>query len=271
MRFEYSENNEGLIRRLNELVASGGISHAYIIEGDSWLDKTSFAETFAKGIFCPKGLGENCGDCGMCDKIDHGNCEDLVYVRPEASGNVKDENIETMQEVIKTRPFGKRHVVIIENADHMTLRAQNRLLKTLEEPPGDTVIILLSENIENLTPTVRSRCVRFHINHLGSEKYDHMMQTAEDLIEMFGRKAGFFEVMLKINDIIRDKESISALLDCMEVTYRNMLVDQGGRVTAYSPEDLTEKIYLIEEASTDIRMNVSPASAIKNLIIKIGG
>lgn len=271
MRFKYSKNNEGLIDRLNEITSSGKVSHAYIIEGDSWLDKTGFAETFAKGILCPKGLGENCGDCSICDKIDHGNCEDLIYVRPEDSGNVKDENIETMQELIKTRPFGSRHVVVIENADHMTLRAQNRLLKTLEEPPGDTVITLLSENVENLTPTVRSRCVRFHINHLGSEKYDHMMETARDVTDMLDRKAGFFEVLLRLEDVLGDKESIASLIDCMEVIYRDMLVNAEGRVTAHRTEDIMKNIYLAEEAAADIRSGVSPASAVKNLIIKIGG
>ena len=265
------ENNRRLIDRLNHITGTGGVTHAYIFEGDNWLDKRQIAETFAKGILCSKGLGENCGECSICDKIDHGNCEDLIYVEPEATGNVLDESVETMQNLIKTRPFGSRHIVIIENADRMTSRAQNRLLKTLEEPPGDSVIILLSENVENLVQTVRSRCVRFHINHLGQEGYDFMMQRADELIGQLERGAGFFEMVHGVKDILKDKEKVSALLDCMGVIYRNMLVDAGKKITTHSAEELSENIYLIEEAASDVRRGVSPASAIKDLIIKIGG
>lgn len=271
MKFKYSANNERLIRRLNYVTESGRISHAYIFEGDSWLDKTEFAENFAKGILCHKGLGENCRECSICSKIEHGNCEDLLYVRAEDTGNVKDEAIELMQEKIKVKPYGSRHVCIIENADRMTARAQNRLLKTLEEPPGDSVILLLSENMENLAQTIRSRCVKFHINHLGSEQFDYMMETAVNVIEMVSDNTPFYRIMYEIKDFIRDKEKVKALLDGMEVTYRNMLVEGAGKVNAYRNEDIVNNIHMIERASEDIRYGVSAGTAVKNLIIKIGG
>ena len=79
------------------------------------------------------------------------NHEDIFYVRKDGN-SIKDENMSALQERLKNKPLGERNIAIVEDADTMTLRAQNRILKTLEEPPSGTVIILLSENTE-------SRCV----------------------------------------------------------------------------------------------------------------
>ena len=73
----------------------------------------------------------------------------------------------------------------------MTLRAQNRLLKTLEEPPGEAVIILLSENMENLVQTVQSRCVKYRINYFGTESYDFMMDKARRTARWLSRARRF--------------------------------------------------------------------------------
>ncbi|MDD7016597.1 MAG: hypothetical protein PUI82_06275 [Firmicutes bacterium] len=271
MNFDYFKDNQRLIRRLNESVLTGNVSHAYILEGDTWLDKRKFADSFAKGILCPDGRGENCGRCSMCAKIDNGNCEDIIYVEPEKSGNVKNESIILMQEQLKTKPFGSRHIAVVDKADTMTDRAQNRLLKTLEEPPGDTVIILLSENMENLTQTIRSRCVKFHINHLGGESYDFMMDTASRLIDMVSNHGTFYELTKEISSIYKDKEKVCALLDSMEVVYRDMLVNGADKIITLKTDDIVNNIHLVEDAARDVRIGVSPATAIKNLLIKIGG
>ena len=75
----------------------------------------------------------------------------------------QDEQISKVQSDIKKKPMEERHMVVIQDADTMTLRAQNRLLKTLEEPFEGTVMILLSENRENLLETIKSRCVLYRI------------------------------------------------------------------------------------------------------------
>ena len=177
MRFRNHEDNERLIKRLENAVRDNRISHAYIFEGDSCIDKKSFAESFAKGILCSDGRGDNCGRCSICSKIDHGNHEDLIYVG-DGEGTIKDAQIIAMQERLRTKPFGDRNIVIMNGSDTMTQRAQNRLLKTLEEPQGDAVIMLLSENMENLIQTVQSRCVKYKINHFGTDGYDFMERNS---------------------------------------------------------------------------------------------
>ncbi len=85
MKFKEQHENENLIKRLDFAVKNDNVSHAYIFEGSNCVDKKAFAESFVKGILCPDSNGENCGKCGICHKIEHGNHEDITYI--SASGN----------------------------------------------------------------------------------------------------------------------------------------------------------------------------------------
>ena len=270
MHFTQRDENINLIERLDRIVENDNISHAYIFEGPGSIDKKSFAESFAKGILCPVNTGDDCGRCGICRKIDHGNHEDIIYISADGR-SIKDAVITDMQDSLKTKPFGDRHIVIIEDSDTMTLRAQNRLLKTLEEPPGKTVIILLSENMENLTQTIQSRCVKYRINHFGSEGYDFMMEKAEKTAGMLLKREAFYKVKKEVEDILRDSEEAGGFLDALQVVFRNMLVKKSRGISLYKDEDLMRSIYAVETARKQIKEGVSPTYAIKNLLIKIGG
>ena len=270
MKFETEKDNEILVKRLERVVRDGRVSHAYIIEGDHCIDKKAFAENFVKGILCPKHLGENCGECSICDKVDHGNHEDLFYLAVDGN-SIKDIFIIEMQDRLKTMPFGSRNIVIIENADIMTPRAQNRLLKTLEEPPGKSVIILLSENIENLLPTVRSRCVKYRLNNFGGEGYDFMLKDAEEMAQLLQDRVPFYRITERCGKITKNRENAEAFLDALQVIYRNMLFRETGEIALLKDEEIAAAIHEIEKARKQIYRGVSPSYAIKNLMLKIGG
>lgn len=270
MRFDQHENNVNLIKRLNNAVNDDRISHAYIFEGPACIDKKAFAESFVKGILCKKNLGENCGMCSNCSKIDHENHEDIIYINA-GGGTIKDSYIISMQDKLKTKPFGERNVVIIEDSDTMTVRAQNRLLKTLEEPPGKAVIILLSENIENLVQTIQSRCVKYRINYFGSRNYDSMMERAALVVDMTFNREPFYKVKKKMDDILGNGEETAAFLDAIQVVYRNLLIQKSEGVSLYKSEDIINNIYAVEKARRQIKEGVSGAYAIKNLLLRIGG
>ena len=270
MRFKYQSDNENLTERLERMVKTGTVSHAYIFEGPGYVDKKAFAESFAKGILCPIARGDGCGSCGICNKVDHGNHEDIMYISA-SGGSIKDADIIRMQEALKSKPFGDRHFVIIENSDTMTLRAQNRLLKTLEEPPGASVIMLLSENMENLTQTIRSRCVKYRINCFGSEGYDFMMEKAEKVAAMVLERKPFYQLKKEIDDVTAGSEETAGFLDSMEIVFRNMLLESGKGISRYSKDELTGNIYAIEEARRKIKSGISRPYAMKDLLVKIGG
>lgn len=270
MYFKEQSDNYNLINRLEHVVQNDKISHAYIFEGSNCIDKKSFVESFVKGMLCHKNTGENCGECSNCDKIDHENHEDIIYI--SANGNsIKDADIVGMQERLKTKPFGDRNIVIIEDSDTMTLRAQNRLLKTLEEPPGNSVIILLSENMENLVQTIQSRCVKYRINYFGSGNYDFMMDKAKKIADMTLNREPFYKVRKKIDEITGSNDDVAALLDGLQVVYRNILLDKNKGISLYKDETLIKNIHAVENARKQIKEGVSAAYAMKNLLLKIGG
>ena len=270
MRFEIEEDNRILVRRLERVIRDDRVSHAYILEGDHCIDKKAFAESFVKGILCPKHLGENCGECSICDKVDHGNYEDLFYVAAEGS-SIKDAGILAVQDRLKTMPFGSRNVVIVEDADTMTQRAQNRLLKTLEEPPGRSVILLLSENIENLVQTIQSRCVKYRLNYFGTSGYDSMLEDAEAVVQLLEQRAPFYQIKEKCDKITKNREDTEAFLDSLQVVYRNLLLQKEGRISFLKDDEIADAIHQVEAARKKIRQGVAPSYAIRNLMLKIGG
>lgn len=270
MNFEVREENRNLIRRLENIVKSDKISHAYIFEGSSCIDKKAFVECFVKGILCPRNWGDNCGQCSICSKIDHQNHEDLIYIAADGS-SVKDAAIIKMQERLRTKPFGDRHVAIIENSDAMTRRAQNRLLKTLEEPPGNAVIILLSENMDNLLQTVQSRCVKYRINYFGNDGFDAMMDQAEVIADMTVKREPFYKVRKEVDNIAGSREDTEAFLDALQMVYRNIMTNENKGISLYRDEVLMKNIHDVEIARKQIKMGVSPYFAVNNLLLKIGG
>lgn len=162
MKFSEIVGNEPLMERLKEAVISQNPFHAYIFEGLNGVGKKRTAETFAQALLCedPKD-GEPCGVCGYCKKMESGNHSDYHYITSDGK-SVKDQQIEDLQKITRKKPFdGERSIFVIDQASTITERAQNRLLKTLEEPDGKSVVILLVENMDAIIPTVASRCAIF--------------------------------------------------------------------------------------------------------------
>lgn len=267
MILETGRDNARLKEKLERIVRGKRVSHAYLFEGPADIDKEAFARGFIKGILCPKGLGENCGECSICSKIDHFNHEDVSWFRKEGM-SVKDAAVGAIQEKINVRPVGERNVIVIGDCDTMTVKAQNRLLKTLEEPPGDAVIILLSENMENLTPTILSRCVKFRIDARPAATED---EKAAALIEMALSGGRFHELVHEAGDYVRDRTKAWKLLDSMERGYRDMLFEDRREVRTYKQDDLYRYINGIEEARVRLKQKMSTEYAMKELLLEITG
>lgn len=265
---DYTEFDK-LVNRISRAIAGGRVSHAYIIEGDTCIDKAAFAKDFVKAVLCTQAPGIGCDECVTCRKIDHDNYEDLYTVRADDL-SLKDAAISALQEKLKNKPSGgSRNVAVIEDADTMTVRAQNRLLKTLEEPNEGTVIILLSENTENLLQTITSRCIVYRLgNYLQSADNLHM-ETAEGLMEMILQGAYFCDLKEYLTKTVRDRKDAFLILDGMERLYRQYLTEEGPG--AVRKEKLVANIKYIEAARRDLLANVNFRYAIRNLVLKIGG
>ena len=262
------KEDQKLINRISAAIRSGNVSHAYIIEGDTQTDKEKFARDFLKALCCRERPGSGCDVCASCRKIDHDNSEDLYIVRADGI-SVKDKDIALLQENLKTKPTGERNMALIANADTMTVRAQNRLLKTLEEPPGNTVILLLSENKENLRETIRSRCISYRLG--GFRTDDSGFEGANEMVNALLENEKFFYLKKLLSGYVKNRENAFKLLDGMEKIYRNFVIGDDERGRLVRSEDVFSYIELIEEARRDIIANVNYNYAIKDMIIKIGG
>lgn len=148
-----------------------GARHAYLISGPDFVGKALVARTFAAALLCtsPNGADIPCGECSACRRIGRGvhpdvMTFDLAYqaVQDETKSRNLTLNIKTVREIgrhVALRPAESNwRVVIVDDIESMQEPAQEAFLKTLEEPPGYAVIILLSTDAESLLPTLRSRC-----------------------------------------------------------------------------------------------------------------
>lgn len=280
------EGNDGVIERLIMAVKNGNISHAYIFEGQAHINKTEIANNFVKAILCENDIGDSCEACISCKKINHGNHEDIIYLIPEGS-SIKDEAIEELQCRIKKKPYvGDRNLVIIQNADTITLRAQNRLLKTLEEPATGTVLILLSENIENLTQTILSRCVIYRLSTFHSPNYGSTLEGAITIADMLLEGRYFYEICNKLTEFTKTKETAYEFLDALEGWYRDLVICEYDQVEnivfnldklveierksrLYKKTSIYRAIECIEDTRSDLNRNMNISYSLKSMILKI--
>lgn len=268
MTLNRHESNEKLISRIAESIKIGRVFHAYIIEGDALSAKEDFAKEFCKAVVCETKSGTGCGDCLNCRKIEHDNYEDLYFIESDGM-SVKDEQIFKLQSDLKKKPMASRNLAIIKDADTMTVRAQNRLLKTLEEPFEGTIIILLSENRQNLLETIKSRCILYRLEDSKDDGQGY--EGAEAVFQAISEKKNFFAVKTILSKHMKSRDDAFVLLDGLERIYEKLLTWEDTRRKFYQKEEVFQAIELIEEARRDLLAKVNYQYAIKNLILKIGG
>ena len=169
--------HQQILEQLYHAIASNRVAGAYLFVGVANVGKETVALHFAKSINCLSSDEGACGGCLSCRKADDGNHPDLQIIRPSGAW-IKIDQIRELQKRIIYRPLeGARKVYILTEAERMNLEAANCLLKTLEEPPADSVLILLTTNLDALLPTIRSRCqiIPFH-PLVVSELAEHLME-----------------------------------------------------------------------------------------------
>lgn len=151
------------IKILQKEIATSSISGAYLFTGAAGIGKTLTALTFAKVLNCKKEGMDSCDKCSSCRKIEHHIHPDVRIIAPE-NDSIKIEQIRNLKRESSYKLYeGRKKVWIIEEADKFGVAAANSILKILEEPPPQVVLILISQTKEGLLPTILSRCevIRF--------------------------------------------------------------------------------------------------------------
>ena len=157
---------------LHNALSTGKVSHAYIINGEKASGKEFIARIFAQTLQCEQGGEEPCNECRSCKQAVTNNQPDIIRVMHEKPGTISVDDIRTqVNNDIAIKPYSSKYkVYIINEAEKMTVQAQNALLKTLEEPPAYAVIILLVSNINALLQTILSRCVVLNMKPVEDEQ-----------------------------------------------------------------------------------------------------
>ena len=162
------------IALLSRTLATGKTAHAYLFEGIEGCGKKLTALAFIEAVFC--GGTEGCGHCPACRKISSGRHPDLHLVEPDGAF-IKIDQIRELQRELAFRPFeATKKACIIDGAERLNPAAGNALLKTLEEPPGNALLILITANPDGVLPTVLSRCQRLHFSALSEAAIDSILR-----------------------------------------------------------------------------------------------
>ncbi|AJF06420.1 DNA polymerase III subunit delta' [Geoalkalibacter subterraneus] len=269
---------------LRRVLASGRLAHAYLFSGPDGVGKRLMALALVRAVFCERG---GCGDCVACRKVDHFNHPDLHLLEPD--GNyIKIGQVRSIQREFSYRPLeSPRKVCLIEKPEKMQTAAANALLKTLEEPTGEALFILLSAHPEQILSTIRSRCQPLPFSRIPVDLLKNDLMHRLDLDEQQGHllaalSEGSFkkalgrdrELFLDLRrDFLKtvtalspgsvlplfelsrarsdDKESLPEYLEILRAFYRDVLLTLHGRpVEDLVNIDLMEKIRRIAGKET---------------------
>ncbi len=264
---------------------AGQLSHAYLFSGQEGIGKKQFAKGLIKLLNC-QNKNRPCAECVNCKLIEKEQYPDLMVVKSNNSeSSVKNEKDMMEIDISQIRQvnnflsyksyYGNYKAVIIENADRMNIEAQNSFLKTLEEPKGKTVIILLSLKPETLLPTIFSRCQT--IKFFPFEKYKESTEDKKTLQELLpilnGQLAEKFQYTKKVN---LEGDNFNVILGVLQRYFRNLLLskleitDSKSVVNNYSVDKIASIITLIEVLHLKIATtNASPKLALEVLLLEL--
>lgn len=239
------------------------ISHAYILSGEAGMGKKMMAKAFAMTLLCEKGGPEPCMECHSCRQFLSDNHPDVIYVRHEKPNSIGVDDIRVqLNNDIAIKPYSSAYkIYIVDEAEKMTIQAQNAMLKTIEEPPAYGVILLLTTNTEAFLPTILSRCITMKFRPLSDKAVQSYLMDSlgiprdqADICAAFARgnlgkavqlasseefnlmrskvlsimkhvkEMDISELLAAIKELVDLKLDINECLDFMQMWYRDVLM-----------------------------------------------
>lgn len=254
---------EQIKEHLKNALAMRKVSHAYIINGEKASGKEFIANIFAMALQCEKEEAEPCQECHSCRQALSGNQPDIIRVTHEKPNAISVDDIRSqINQDVAIKPYSSPYKIYIMNeAEKMTVQAQNAILKTLEEPPEYAVILLLTTNLNALLPTILSRCVVLNMKPVSdalvkrylmeemqvpdykaevcvafargnvgkaralasSEDFENVKSEALSLLKYI-QDMELYEIVAAIKKITEYKLDVNDYLDIMAIWYRDVLL-----------------------------------------------
>lgn len=287
--------NQNIQNKLINSVKENKVSHSYMFVGIDGIGKKIIAKQFAKKILCTNNIQEKCDECKSCIEFDSDNHPDFLYIEPDGN-SIKIEQIRYLQKKIQEKPIiSNKKVYIINDANKMTIEAQNCLLKTLEEPPEYSTIILIGNNESAFLNTIKSRCMIIAFRPIEDqlvkeylEKNYQMMNITSNMLEAFQGSIGK-AIILKdkideyqqIEKIIEelDKKNIIDIISESELIYKDKdeIMDILEYINIVLLKLAKEKIKfvncikIVEETKMRLKQNANYDMSIDNMLFNMWG
>ncbi len=245
-------------------MANGRVRHAYLISGTPAIGKSALAHAFIMALNCTHEdeAARPCGKCRSCGLIQSGNHSDLIYSQTDSkTGALKIDAIRQVMRLVALKPYEARYrTAVFHDFNRALPRAQDALLKTLEEPPPQAVLIVIAESTRGIMPTITSRCqmislrpvpvdiVRDALMERGADEERAMLLARlsggrmgwaldaladEAMLEMRDETLNLLEKCLKTNragrfeiagDLGKDKQSLRPLLELWQAYWRDVFL-----------------------------------------------
>ncbi len=173
--------HEWAVQLLKQHISQGTQRQAYLITGPESVGKRTLAIRFSQAVNCPKPIdpGLPCLDCPTCGQIDRMVHPDLTVVEADrVGGQLKIDQIRNLQHGLSLAPYdAKYRIAILLRFEEANRQAANALLKTLEEPPSQVILLLTAASIEQLLPTIVSRCEVIRLRAVPNGVIEQGLQT----------------------------------------------------------------------------------------------
>ncbi|MFO7775146.1 MAG: DNA polymerase III subunit delta' [Candidatus Hydrogenedentota bacterium] len=232
MSFEAIRDQEVPVRLLRTMIQRKRIPNGLLFWGPSGVGKSLAAYELAKAVNCVERSDTACDVCLSCRKMDHGNHPDVKTLAPmKKSRVIPVETVEEVNELATLHPHESSwRVFIFQEADRMNWVAQNHFLKTLEEPPGQSLFILVTEFPRVLLPTIRSRCQLVRFGSLRAETIVSLLREQRDAPEETARALAAVA-----------QGQMSRALDLLESEKREVMLSVAEQIgDGKSPNELAE-------------------------------
>jgi DNA polymerase III subunit delta' len=266
--------HERIVEVFRRSVRSGKTPHSYIFEGVQGCGRRKTALALIQALFCTAVADDACGVCPSCRKVAGGNHGDIHVIEPlPDKRDISIEQLREIQRELALRPYeAPRKACIIEPADRMSVNAANSLLKTLEEPPGNAIIILLTENADMLLPTIRSRCQSIRFSSLSPENVRLLLErsgVAPELAELLAplsegsmQRAG----ELDNSTLVERREALVGHLTALNLDRIGTIFDTAEEMAGNREETLESLDLLLSVARDTVYLNAGCSDIVNTTI-----
>ena len=157
---DYKDTQQVIYDILSNEIKDGKVKHAYLFDVSACHNSFLFVYSFIKSLLCPNKnmTNDGCNECNLCKSINDGNFPDILTIEPDGMYIKKEQLLELQENFITKSLYDNKKIYIIKYAEDLHPAAANSILKFLEEPEANIIAILLTKNLNNVLPTIVSRC-----------------------------------------------------------------------------------------------------------------